>query len=189
MGCSFFYDFSPCHLQQPLQGSDAARFCAGSRRGGLVSGDCKIPESVLVVIYTPDLQVLLIERADAPGFWQSVTGSKDRIDESFVETAIREVQEETGIDATAGAHQLLDWAVENTYEIYPAWRRRYAPGVVHNTEHLFGLRVSRTVPVVLSPREHVGLCWLPWCEAADRCFSPSNAEAILQLPCRTAMVT
>ena len=153
----------------------------------LVSSLYKIPESVLVVIYTPDLEVLLIERADAPGFWQSVTGSKDRVDEPFEATAAREVLEETGLVAAAGANRLQDWGVENVYEIYPGWRGRYAPGVVHNTERLFGLSLPTAMPVVLSPREHVDYCWLPWREAADRCFSPSNAEAILQLPRRMTM--
>ena len=57
----------------------------------------KIPESVLVVIHTPALEVLLIERADKPGYWQSVTGSKDTPDEPLVTTCVREVAEETGI--------------------------------------------------------------------------------------------
>ncbi len=145
----------------------------------------KIPESVLVVIHTADLQVLLIERADKPGFWQSVTGSKDLIDEPLEETARREVAEETGIlvgspDVPAAA--LRDWRLSNVYEIYPVWRHRYAPGVTHNTEHVFGLQVPRELPITLSPREHLQHVWLPWREAADRCFSPSNAEAILQLP-------
>lgn len=138
----------------------------------------KIPQSVLVVIHTPALEVLLIERADAPGFWQSVTGSKDTEDETFEATAVREVREETGLDARAPGHVLSDWALENVYEIYPQWRHRYAPGVTHNTEHLFGLRIPRAVPVTLSPREHRDQVWLPWQEAMDRCFSPSNAEAI-----------
>lgn len=142
----------------------------------------KIPESVLVVIHTDALEVLLIERADAPGFWQSVTGSKDFPDEAFEATAIREVAEETGIDATAPGHRLADWRLENVYTIYPQWRHRYAPGVLHNTEHLFGLRVPAGTPVVLSPREHTARVWLPWREAAARCFSPSNAEAVLMLP-------
>lgn len=142
----------------------------------------KIPESVLVVIHTPALEVLLIERADAPGFWQSVTGSKDSLEESFEDTAVREVKEETGLDARAPGHVLSDWALENVYEIYPQWRSRYAPGITHNTEHLFGLRVPRAVPVVLSPREHRNQIWLPWAQAAERCFSPSNAEAITWLP-------
>jgi len=147
----------------------------------------KIPESVLVVIYTPELDVLLIERAKQPGFWQSVTGSKDTLDEPWEETAIREVQEETGI--VVGAPEvpepaLADWAVENVYEIYPVWRHRYAPGVTHNTERVFGLCVPRGTPVTLAPREHTQYVWLPYQEAADRCFSPSNAEAILQLPQR-----
>jgi dATP pyrophosphohydrolase len=145
----------------------------------------KIPESVLVVIHTAALQVLLIERADKPGYWQSVTGSKDRLDEPLVETAVREVEEETGIvvgsDAVPLAN-LRDWDLSNVYEIYPVWRHRYAPGVTHNTEHVFGLCVPEGTPVRLAPREHLSHAWLPWREAADRCFSPSNAEAILQLP-------
>ncbi|MBX3627702.1 MAG: dihydroneopterin triphosphate diphosphatase [Rhizobacter sp.] len=145
----------------------------------------KIPESVLVVIHTDDRQVLLLERADRPGFWQSVTGSKDRVDEPLQETAIREVGEETGIvigSPEVPLSNLRDWQLSNVYEIYPVWRHRYAPGVTHNTEHVFGLRVPGGTPVALAPREHLRYQWLDWREAADRCFSPSNAEAILQLP-------
>lgn len=143
----------------------------------------KIPESVLVVIHTPALEVLLIERADAPGYWQSVTGSKDFLDEPPVETARREVAEETGIIVGNTPNAvLLDWQLSNIYEIYPAWRHRYAPGVTLNTEFVFGLTVPRETPITLAPREHVAYQWLPWQEAADKCFSPSNAEAILLLP-------
>jgi dATP pyrophosphohydrolase len=140
----------------------------------------KIPESVLVVIYTSELEVLLIERADKPGFWQSVTGSKDNQDEAWALTAQREVQEETGIDASLFG--LRDWQISNVYEIYPVWRHRYAPGVTQNTEHVFGLCVPREIAVTLAPREHLRYQWLPHREAADLCFSASNAEAILQLP-------
>lgn len=143
----------------------------------------KIPESVLVVIHTPDLQVLLLERADKPGFWQSVTGSRDSLDEPLCSTAQREVQEETGIDARCFA--LRDWQLVNVYEIYPVWRHRYAEGVTHNTEHVFGLCVSRETVITLAPREHLQYQWLPFREAADLCFSASNAEAILQLPDQT----
>ena len=145
----------------------------------------KIPESVLVVIHSVDLQVLLIERADKPGFWQSVTGSKDALDEALHLTAEREVQEETGIiigGTQVPVTNLRDWQLSNVYTIYPAWRHRYAPGVTQNTEHVFGLCVPRDITITLAPREHLQYCWLPWREAADRCFSPSNAEAILQLP-------
>jgi len=145
----------------------------------------KIPESVLVVIHTAALDVLLIERADKPGYWQSVTGSKDRLDEPLQETAVREVAEETGIVVGSPAvplEALRDWGLRNVYEIYPVWRHRYAPGVTHNTEHVFGLRVPPDTVVTLNPREHLQHRWLPWREAADHCFSPSNAEAILQLP-------
>ena len=144
----------------------------------------KIPRSVLVVIYTADLDVLLIERADKAGFWQSVTGSLDTLDEPLLTTATRELFEETGIVADGQSIVLHDWQLSNIYEIYPVWRHRYAPGVTHNTEHVFGVCVPRDIAIVLSAREHVQHAWLPYAEAADRCFSASNAEAILQLPGR-----
>ena len=145
----------------------------------------KIPQSVLVVIHSPELEVLLIERAKQPCFWQSVTGSKDHLDEDWALTAIRELAEETGIvvgSPRVPHSSLRDWALENVYEIYPVWRHRYAPGVTHNTERVFSLQVPRDTPIQLAPREHTQHAWLPWQEAADRCFSPSNAEAILMLP-------
>lgn len=141
----------------------------------------KIPQSVLVVIYTPSGQVLLIRRADA-GTWQSVTGSKDFEDEDWADTAAREVFEETGIDARHPQCRLQDWQLENVYDIYPAWRWRYAPEVSRNTERVFGLSVPEQTPVTLSPAEHTDWQWLHWQAAADHCFSPSNAEAILMLP-------
>jgi dATP pyrophosphohydrolase len=139
---------------------------------------------VLVVIHSPALDVLLIERADRPGYWQSVTGSLDAEDEALDATARREVLEETGIDVDAVGGVLTDWQQANVYEIFATWRHRYAPGVTHNTEHVFGLYVPRHTPVVLAPREHLSHAWLPWAEAAALCFSPSNAEAIRQLPLR-----
>jgi dATP pyrophosphohydrolase len=141
----------------------------------------KIPVSVLVVIHTADGQVLLMERADAPGFWQSVTGSQDE-GETLEQTAIREVREETGLDAKA--FELTPWDIETRYEIYARWRHRYAPGVTHNIEHAFGLKLPAPLPVTLAPREHLRYLWLPWEEAAGRCFSPSNAAAIRLLPAR-----
>jgi dATP pyrophosphohydrolase len=141
----------------------------------------KIPVSVLVVIHTADGRVLLMERADAPGFWQSVTGSQDE-GETLEQTAIREVREETGLDAKA--FELTRWDIETRYEIYARWRHRYAPGVTHNIEHVFGLRLPAPLPVTLAPREHLRYLWLPWEEAAARCFSPSNAAAIRLLPAR-----
>lgn len=143
----------------------------------------KIPVSTLVVIHTPGLEVLLLERADRPGFWQSVTGSQEP-GETLRETAIREVAEETGIDATR--HALAEWNVQNVFEIYPVWRHRYGPGVTHNTEHVFGLRVPSPLPVRVDPREHLSAVWLPWREAAERVFSWSNRKAILMLPERPA---
>ena len=146
----------------------------------------KIPISVLVVIHSDDLQVLLIERFDKPGFWQSVTGSIDTPDEPLYATAARELFEETGIAAgpDRGGAQLLDWHLANNYEIYPLWRHRYGPGVTHNVEHVFSVCVPQDSIITLNPREHLRHAWLPYRAAADQCFSSSNAQAILQLPMR-----
>lgn len=143
----------------------------------------KIPVSVLVLVYTPELKVLLLERADRPGFWQSVTGSQDE-GETLAETAARELQEETGLDA--GCYGLTDWHKQNRFVIYRTWRRRYAPGVTHNLEHVFGLCVPQEMPVALEPQEHLRYEWLPWEAAAKKVFSWTNAEAIQELPWRTA---
>jgi len=141
----------------------------------------KIPRSVLVVIHTPALEVLLIRRVDV-GTWQSVTGSQDFPDEAWVDTACREVAEETGLDCRDPKHALVDWGQENHNDIYPRFLHRYPPGVTRNTERVFGLRVPAVQPVRLNPAEHTEYQWLPWREAADTVFSPSNAEAILWLP-------
>ena len=142
----------------------------------------KIPISVLVVAHTPDLQVLLMERADRPGFWQSVTGSQNE-GETLAQTAARELREETGLDAERYA--LTDWGRQNQFEIYRRWRSRYAPGVTHNTEHVFSLIVPEPLPVTLEPREHLRYAWLPWAEAAQKVFSWTNADAIKELPQRS----
>jgi len=144
----------------------------------------KIPRSVLVVIHTSALEVLLLERSPWPGYWQSVTGSVATADEPLRETAVREVREETGIDAAR--HALADWGIDNRFEIYRKWRSRYAPGVTHNVERVFGLTLPAAVEPVLAPAEHSRYLWLPWREAADKCFSWSNRDAILMLPARAA---
>jgi dATP pyrophosphohydrolase len=139
----------------------------------------KIPVSTLVVIHTPDLQVLLLERADRPGFWQSVTGSQDE-GETLRLTALREVEEETALDERAGV--LADWNLQNEFEIYQEWRWRYAPGVTRNTEHVFGLCVPQPIPVRLSPREHLAYVWMPHDRAAEKVFSWTNAKVLRALP-------
>jgi dihydroneopterin triphosphate diphosphatase len=145
----------------------------------------KIPRSVLVVIYTPAGQVLLIERADAQGqasgIWQSVTGSLDHEDEPFADCAAREVMEETGLDVSAAGHTLTDWQLENTYDIWPHYLYRYAPGILRNTERVFGLCIPKPVAVQLTPREHVNQIWLPWNEAALKVRSASNEQAIARV--------
>jgi len=147
-----------------------------------VSHGYKIPRSVLVVIYTAELQVLMLERAGWPGFWQSVTGSIDHENEPLAETAAREVREETGIDAAQ--YRLADWDIENRFAIFKQYRSRYADGVTHNREHVFGLELPAVVPVRLEPAEHLRYEWLPWKEAAARTPSWTNRDAILLLPQR-----
>jgi dATP pyrophosphohydrolase len=142
----------------------------------------KLPVSVLVVIHTPALDVLLLERTARPGFWQSVTGSLDRLDEAPAQAARREVLEETGIDATDP--QLENWRLANAFEIFAHWRGRFAPGTTHNTEHVFSLTVPARRPVRLAAAEHRAQRWLPWREAAAACFSWSNRDAIRMLPMR-----
>ncbi len=138
----------------------------------------KIPVSVLVVIHTPALGMLLLERADHPGWWQSVTGSQDP-GESLARTAWRELDEETGLGPEDGL--LVDMDYSHDFEIYPCYRHRYAPGITHNREHVFAFSVPSERSVRLAPKEHLAWQWRPWQEAADLCFSPSNAEAIRRL--------
>jgi dATP pyrophosphohydrolase len=141
----------------------------------------KLPESVLVVVHTVALEVLLIERAANPGFWQSVTGSREPDDPDLEVTARRELLEETGLSAGT----LTDWRLENRYEIWPQWRNRYAPDVSHNTEHVFGFLVPEVTVATLDPKEHIAQMWLPWQQAMEKVFSPSNRDAIWQLPKRS----
>ncbi len=139
----------------------------------------KIPESVLVVVYTRALDVLIVERADHPGFWQSITGSKAKLDEPLRTTCVRELAEETGI--VVSETQLDDWKVSHCFAIYEQWRHRYATGVTHNTEHVFGLCLPHRFEPQLDPREHIRHRWVAWRAAADACFSWTNAESIRRL--------
>ena len=138
----------------------------------------KTPVSALVLIHTEDLQVLIMERADKVGFWQSVTGSLEA-GETPMQAAIREVLEETGLHAER--YELQDWQVANTYEIYPHWRYRYAPGVTSNVEHQFALGLPCALPIQLAPDEHLQYAWVDWREAAQRVFSWTNVDAIKRL--------
>lgn len=139
----------------------------------------KLPLSVLVVVHTAEHEVLLLERTARAGFWQSVTGSLERADEPFEAAAARELGEETGIEIAKG--KLRRWDVAYTFEIYAHWRHRFAPGVTHNTERLFSLELPARVPVAIAPQEHTAFAWLPWREAARKCFSWSNRDAILMI--------
>jgi len=119
-----------------------------------------------------------MERADKPGYWQSVTGSIE-LGETPEQAAVREVKEETGLDALA--YDFQDWHASNVYEIYPHWRYRYALGVTENTEHLFGLMLPSALPITLAPDEHTQYVWVDWREAAQRVFSWTNVDALKRL--------
>lgn len=127
----------------------------------------KKPISSLILIHTEDFKVLLMERADKKGFWQSVTGSLEE-NETPRDAAIREVFEETGINTNQ--YDLEDWKLSHIYEIYPHWRYRYAPDVTHNTEHIFALKVPASIPIQLSADEHVQYLWVDWRDAMDKVF-------------------
>lgn len=145
----------------------------------------KIPRSVLVIMYTPARETLLIERADYPGFWQSVTGSQDE-GETFAETAVRELREETGFDA-AQFGGVVDLRFENVYCIYPRWRHRYPPHTTHNRERCFAVCLPEKLTPTLAPREHIAFEWLPFSQAAQRVTSWSNAAALQSLATRFSL--
>lgn len=138
----------------------------------------KIPISILVVIYSKQFSTLLLHRADKKNYWQSVTGSIEGI-ESPNEAAKREVLEETGIKVDM--HSLQDWKLNHQYQIYPHWRHRYAPNIMHNTEHIFGLELSEEISIKLSPSEHTDFEWVNIDDAKKRVFSWTNVIALEKL--------
>lgn len=133
----------------------------------------KRPESVLVVVYTPSGEVLLLERRAPPGYWQSVTGSLEP-DESPRAAAERELHEETGLRLP-----VTDCRQRNRFPIHPAWQARYAPGTPHNREHVFRAQCETPQPVVLNAAEHRGYRWLARAAAAELASSATNRRAIL----------
>ena len=142
--------------------------------------NAKLPVSVLVIVHTPALEVLLLERAARPGYWQSVTGSLDRLDEPLEDAALRELREETGVEVPVSSVER--WNLAYTFEIYQQWRHRFAPGTTHNIEHAFSVQLAAPRAVKLADQEHTAYQWLPWRSAVEQCFSWSNRDAIRMLP-------
>jgi NTP pyrophosphohydrolases including oxidative damage repair enzymes len=139
----------------------------------------KQPVSVLIVVHTPDDEILLLERADFPEHWQSITGSIEP-GETLLVAARRELHEETGLNAERDG-VLTDMKHDVHYEIFEQWQHRYPPETTQNNEHWFSLLVPSRRTIVLSEREHLRYLWLPALEAAEKVFSPSNRDAILTL--------
>lgn len=139
----------------------------------------KIPISVLVVIYTRvGDKVLMLQRQDDADFWQSVTGSLE-LGEQPLQTARREVMEETGFDCLRPELILTDCQHQEVYEIFAKYRYRYAPDVTHNQEHWFTLLLPDQWQPQLT--EHTACQWLPWQQASILTKSWSNSLAIQQL--------
>jgi dATP pyrophosphohydrolase len=137
----------------------------------------KQPRSVQVVIFTDapgERHYLLLKRvASHGGFWQSVTGSLEE-GETHRQAAVREVSEETGIDSSE--NNLIELGVINTFEIAPQWRGKYAPGVIHNEEVCFALKVD-WCEVLVDSLEHVAYQWEPYKRAMAMLYWESNKRA------------
>ncbi len=144
-----------------------------ARAAGTSSRRFKRPESVLVLICTRDGRVLLLERTEPRGFWQSVTGSL-AWGEGALSAARRELREETGFDPRG----LMDLRRGARFPIRGPWRKRYAPGVYSNREHWFVLVLDRARKPVLSPSEHRRWQWLPRARAMRLATSYTNRRAI-----------
>lgn len=142
------------------------------------------PESVLVLIYDTQHQVLLLERSDVAGYWQSVTGSLEP-GETPAQAARRELFEETGLSESR-SHPLQDLRRQVRFTIPPRWQHRFAPHITTNLEHQFALQVPAGTPVRLSPDEHLRAAWLSAGQALKQVSSWSNREAIELVLCRAA---
>lgn len=137
----------------------------------------KRPESVLVVVFALNGQVLVLQRADDPDFWQSVTGSLEP-GEAPQRAAARELFEETAINADYNDVDLIDCRFNDRFSIREQWRYRYPPGTTHNTEHVFLAQLKDSKPIVINPDEHLDSRWLPLSAALDICWSATNRQAI-----------
>lgn len=135
----------------------------------------KRPESVLVVIHTATPDFLLLNRL-SPAFWQSVTGSMHWEETAPLETAVREVEEETGL--AVSPDQLQDWGHTSQFEILPQFSHRYADDVTHNREHLFSLCLETAVPITINPKEHSEYRWVDANQALEMTWSWSNRDGI-----------
>ena len=135
------------------------------------------PESVLVLVYADDRQVLLLRRVSPFDFWQSVTGSLEP-GESPAETARRELLEETGL---SGEGRLIDTGTRRAFTIDPRWRNRYAPGVTENVEYEWRYRLPRPLAITADPAEHSEWQWVAIDDAIRQVWSWTNREALERL--------
>lgn len=135
----------------------------------------KRPLSILVAIWTPAGETLILHRQSPARFWQSVTGSLET-DETPRQAAVREVAEEAGL--TVAPEALSDLRLTNRYPIPEKWAARYPPDQRHNTEHVFSLRLEEAVDVRIDPTEHSEAQWSPIDEAIDTVWSWTNKDLL-----------
>lgn len=123
----------------------------------------------------------MLQRNDDADFWQSVTGSLENGESSRC-AALREVEEEVGINILAEGLTLVDCHKQVEFEIFTQYRHRYAPEVTHNLEHWFQLELPAERAVKLT--EHGAYRWLEATQAAKLTKSWSNSRAIEALVLR-----
>ncbi len=155
----------------------------------------KRPESVLIIIFTHESQVLLLNRIKPAGYWQSVTGSLEW-NESVESAAFRELQEETGLlldrlikvsdsrsikDLNLKSNVLVYHSELNCFPILPAWRTRYDPEIEHNIEHTFSVCFTDVPEISLSRKEHSEYQWLKKADAIQQVASYTNKKSIADI--------
>ena len=136
----------------------------------------KIPISVLIIVYTKNKDILLLNKKGKDSMWQSITGSL-QINEKPLDAAKRELFEETGIVS----NNIIDCKKEHIFEIYEMWRHKYEDGITHNTEHVFKLELDDIIDIKLDSDEHDSFEWVTRVKAAEKVFSHTNRQAIFDL--------
>ena len=138
----------------------------------------KNPNSILLIIFTTKFKVLLLKKNSKRDLWQSVTGSME-LGENPYDTALRELQEETGINKQRS--DLIFDDLSHKFMIYSEWIDRYKESTYSNKEYIFSLKLNDEVSVKLS-KEHSSYKWVDLNEAIHLVFSWTNKAALKAIP-------